>query len=150
MTTVTEVAGMLAVESVDGPWIAQFAVEKAASVKELGHGLEIRMALKAEPPYFAMFFLEAFSEDPGVPQTPELMKRAGELLDEFITIAHGNKVIFGADIVSELLTQGYRVGVWSHKDGRPLPEGIPQQFVCFYGESARMNFCLTMLQQGLE
>lgn len=150
MTTVTEVAGMLAVKGADGSWIARFAMEKAAAMKELGHGLEIKMALKAEPPYFGMFFLEALSVDPAIPQTPALLKRAGELLDEFITIAHGAEVAFGADIVSELLTDGYRVGVWSHKDGRALPDGIPQQFVCFYNNEVRMNFCLTMQQQGLE
>lgn len=150
MTTVTEVAGMLAVEGADGPWIAQFAIEQAAKMERLGHGLEIKMALKAEPPYFAMFFLEPLPEHQGPPQTPAHFKRAGEALDALFAVAHGNEVAFGADIVAELLTRGYTVGVWYHKEGRALPEGIPQQFVCFFNDKVRMNFCLTMKQSGLE
>lgn len=150
MTTVTEVAGMLAVKGADGPWIARFAMEQVAKMKQLGHGLEIKMALKAEPPYFAMFFLAPLPDHPGPPQTPDYFKRAGEVLDTFFAVAHGDEVNFGADIVAELLTQGYNVGVWNHKNGRALPEGIPQQFVSFFNDKARMNFCLTMQQSGLE
>lgn len=150
MTTVTEVAGMLAVKGADGPWLAKFALDQVANMKRLGHGLETKMALKAEPPYFAMFVLEPYRTDPDIAQTPTLFKYCGKMLDTLISIAHDGEVHFGNDMVSELLTHGYKVGVFSNLEKRGLPEGIPQQFVCFYNDEARVNFCLTMQQQGLE
>lgn len=150
MTEVTNVAGMLAIKGADGPWIAGFALEKVEEMKRIGHGLEIKMALGAEPPYVGMFILEALPEKPNIKQTPALFKRAGELLDQFISLPRSEEVDFGPDIVSEFMTQGFSVGVWAHREGRDLPEGIPQEFVCFYNDEARVNFCLTMQQQGLE
>lgn len=150
MTTVTEVAGMLAVKGADGPWIAQFALGKVAEMKRLGYELESKMALQAEPPYFAMFFIGPFDDEPDIQQTPKLLEYTGKMLDQLISVAHGSEVLFGADIVTEFLTHGYRAAVFSPTETRPLPEGVPQPFVCFYNDEVRVNMCLTMKQQGLE